>query len=172
MDKKIRVTGNSRARTALGIAHALMAIRPDVRVQALNQFLPLEVCPDCGLKELPSHKYNGSKTLFLPATVAEKLNTPDRILYFTAPIELLIMGNKTPVALVAQWSSESYARLLERMKNIPAVEIAEIEETIDDPLGFKLEFLDGYQPPKAKGCLGLPLLFAFVAILAGVIRLI
>lgn len=154
MDKKIRVAGNSPARAALGVTHAMVMMGPDLLLHAYRKTFPAsEVCPDGGVKEL-----------FMPASEAKKMNTPSATLYFTNPIELLIMGNKTPVAFAAQWSDESFARLMKKIENWP-IEVT-IDESIEDPIGFKLECVNGYVPPKRKGCLGLPILAAVITIIA------
>ncbi len=146
MANKVKVTGKSQNRTALGIVHAYCRMEPNTTLESLRQAFPNSVCPDCGVKEL-----------FLPVKEAEAFNSK-MSLYFTKPDEVIALSDGTVIAMAQVWSKSSLEKITAQAAKY-GITAGEPDKSIQDAGGFKIECLDGYSFPKAKkGCLGILLL--------------
>jgi len=138
MVNKVRVYGKAQNRTALGIMHAYMVMHPEATLADLQKAFPDALNPDSGVKK------NFIK-------VGESTGPSDWNGYFTEPEELLTLGDGTQAAVVKMWTKPSFERVVEHAKQY-GIEIAEFvaaEKGIGKKGGFRLEYLNGYEPPMA-----------------------
>lgn len=150
MAGKIKVYGKAQNRTALGIAHAYVVMYPHATLEDLRKAFPNNLCPDKGVPEN-----------FLPLEEAEKFNEK-MSLYFTKPDEVIELQDGSKVALCQVWSKPSFERMVEQGK-LYDVEVAEVEKTMKgEKGGYRLEYLNGYVPPKKKNLTWLWILLAVV----------
>ncbi len=151
MADKVKVTGKSQNRTALGIVHAYCRINPKTTLEQLRKAFPNTVCPDSGVKEL-----------FLPVKEAETFNSKMG-LYFTKPAEAIALADGTVIAMAQVWSKASLDKITAQAEKY-GIAVSEPDKSLNELAGYLIECLDGYVFPKAKkGCLGvllLPLLAA------------
>ena len=136
MASKIKVYGKAQNRTALGIVHAYVVMYPHATLEDLRKAFPNSICPDKGVDEN-----------FLPVEDARKLN--DKMnLYFDKSDEVLILADGSKVALSTVWSKASFDRIVAQGK-LYDIEVAEFEKTMKgEKGGYRLEYLNGYIPPK------------------------
>lgn len=136
MASKIKVYGKAQNRTALGIVHAYVVMYPHATLEDLRKAFPNSICPDKGVDEN-----------FLPVEDARKLN--DKMnLYFDKSDEVLILADGSKVALSTVWSKASFDRIVAQGK-LYDIEVAEFETTMKgEKGGYRLEYLNGYIPPK------------------------
>ena len=135
---RVRVYGKAQNRTALGIMHAYMVMYPQVKLEEIRKAFPKELNPDSGVKEN-----------FIP--VEEKGATGDWNGFFKADDELLKMGDGKKVSVVSMWTKDSFERLVAWAKQYGIV-VADFEKAAGGGQkgGFRLEYLNGYVPPKQK----------------------
>ena len=146
MDYKVKVTGKSQNRTALGIVHAYCRMEPKTTLESLRKAFPNSVCPDSGVKEL-----------FLPIKEAETFNTK-MTLYFPKPDEVITLADGSVIAMAQVWSKSSLDKITAQAAKF-GIEATEPDKSVGGAGGFTIECLDGYTFPKAKkGCLGILLL--------------
>lgn len=146
MASKVKVTGKSQNRTALGIIHAYCKMNPGVNLEGLRKAFPNSVCPDAGVKEL-----------FLPIDEAEQFNTK-MSLYFTKAGEPVVLADGSTIALAQVWSKSSLDKILTQAANYD-ITASDPDKSVNTPAGFTVECLNGYSFPKAKkGCFGILLL--------------
>ena len=136
MASKIKVYGKAQNRTALGIVHAYVVMYPHATLEDLRKAFSNSICPDKGVDEN-----------FLPVEDARKLN--DKMnLYFDKSDEVLILADGSKVALSTVWSKASFDRIVAQGK-LYDIEVAEFEKTMKgEKGGYRLEYLNGYIPPK------------------------
>ena len=144
MVNKVRVYGKAQNRTALGIMHAYMVMYPQATMEDLEKAFPNELNPDSGVKKN-----------FVKA--GDKGTSANWDGFFQKEDELLTMGDGSQVAVVKMWTKPSFDRLVEHAKQY-GIEIAQFEEA--DGGGkkgsFRLEYLNGYVPPKREEKKGIP----------------
>lgn len=144
MINKVRVYGKAQNRTALGIMHAYMVMYPQATMEDLEKAFPNELNPDSGVKKN-----------FVKA--GDKGTSANWDGFFQKEDELLTMGDGSQVAVVKMWTKPSFDRLVEHAKQY-GIEIAQFEEA--DGGGkkgsFRLEYLNGYVPPKREEKKGIP----------------
>ncbi|MDE6265352.1 MAG: hypothetical protein K2M11_09450 [Paramuribaculum sp.] len=151
MDYRVKVTGRSQNRTALGIVHAYCRMEPRTTLESLRQAFPNSICPDSGVKEL-----------FLPIKEAETFNTKMN-LYFSKPEETIVLSDGTVIAMAQVWSKSSLDKITAHAAKY-GIEKTEPDKSVGGAGGFSIECLDGYTFPKArKGCLGMLMLPLVVA---------
>lgn len=156
---RVRVYGKAQNRTALGIMHAYMVMYPQSKLEDIQKAFPNTLNPDSGVKKN-----------FIYAE--EKGTTADWNGFFKKEEELLTMGDGRKVAVVSMWTKPSFERLVAWAKQYGII-IAEFEAVNKggEKGGFRLEYLNGYIPPKPKK--GIPawvwiLIALLLAALAGV----
>lgn len=135
---RVRVYGKAQNRTALGIMHAYMVMYPQANLDDLIKAFPDSLNPDSGVKKN-----------FVYAD--DKGTTADWDGFFKAEDELLTMGDGKKVSVVKMWTKPSLERLVAWAKQYGIV-VAQFEATdkVGVKGGFRLEYLNGYVPPKPK----------------------
>ncbi|MBQ3579596.1 MAG: OmpA family protein [Bacteroidales bacterium] len=145
MVNKVRVYGKAQNRTALGIMHAYMVMYPQATMEDLQKAFPNELNPDSGVKKN-----------FVAA--GDKGTDANWDGFFQKDDELLNMGDGSKVAVVKMWTKPSFDRLVEHAKQY-GIEVAQFEAA-DKGVGqkgsFRLEYLNGYVPPKPVTKKGIP----------------
>jgi len=135
---RVRVYGKAQNRTALGIMHAYMVMYPQAKLEEIRKAFPDELNPDSGVKKN-----------FVYAE--DKGTTADWNGFFKAEEELLKMGDGKKVSVVSMWTKPSFERLVAWAKQYGIV-VADFEKAAGGGQkgGFRLEYLNGYIPPKQK----------------------
>ena len=138
MVNKVRVYGKAQNRTALGIMHAYMVMYPQATMEDLQKAFPNELNPDSGVK-----------INFVRA--GEKGTDANWDGFFQKDDELLTMGDGTKVAVVKMWTKPSFERLVSHAAQY-GIEVAQFEEAEGGGKkgSFRLEYLNGYVPPKKE----------------------
>ncbi|MBR6847025.1 MAG: OmpA family protein [Bacteroidales bacterium] len=139
MANKVRVYGKAQNRTALGIMHAYMVMYPQATMDDLKKAFPDELNPDSGVKKN-----------FVKA--GEKGTDANWDGFFQKEDELLTMGDGSKVAVVKMWTKPSFERLVSHALQY-GIEIAQFEAAekgIGQKGSFRLEYLNGYVPPKRE----------------------
>ena len=135
---RVRVYGKAQNRTALGIMQAYMVMYPQTKLEEIRKAFPDELNPDSGVKKN-----------FVYAE--DKGTTADWNGFFKEPDELLKMGDGKKVSVVSMWTKPSFERLVAWAKQYGIV-VADFEKAAGGGQkgGFRLEYLNGYIPPKQK----------------------
>ena len=135
---RVRVYGKAQNRTALGIMHAYMVMYPQAKLEDIRKAFPDDLNPDSGVKKN-----------FVYAE--DKGTTADWNGFFKAEDELLKMGDGRKVSVVSMWAKPSFERLVAWAKQYGIV-VADFEKAAGGGQkgGFRLEYLNGYVPPKPK----------------------
>ena len=135
---RVRVYGKAQNRTALGIMHAYMVMYPQSKLEDIQKAFPDTLNPDSGVKKN-----------FIYAE--EKGTTTDWNGFFKKEEELLTMGDGRKVAVVSMWTKPSFERLVAWAKQYGII-VAEFEAVNKggEKGGFRLEYLNGYIPPKPR----------------------
>ena len=135
---RVRVYGKAQNRTALGIMHAYMVMYPQAKLEDLQKAFPDTLNPDSGVK----------KNLVY---AEDKGTTADWNGFFKAEDELLTMGDGKKVSVVSMWTKPSFERLVAWAKQYGII-VAQFEAAEKGGVkgGFRLEYLNGYVPPKPK----------------------
>ena len=120
MARKIKVYGQARNRTALGIVNAYLRLNPDATIDMLREAFPDTIAPDKGVSEI-----------FIDTDFDSKGEH-----YFTEADELVdISGGK--IAVVRQWSQPSFDNLARRARDFGII----VAETGHQPkVGHKGSF--------------------------------
>jgi len=137
---RVRVYGKAQNRTALGIMHAYLVMYPQATMEDLKKAFPNSINPDCGTKEI-------FKTL---AEIKQQMAEANWNGYFSDE-DCLLPVAKEKVAVVSMWSKPSFERLVAWAKQYGIV-VADFESAGKGGQkgGFRLEYLNGYVPPKPK----------------------
>ncbi len=153
---RVRVYGRAQNRTALGIMHAYMVMYPQTKFEEIRKAFPDELNPDSGVKKN-----------FVYAE--DKGTTADWNGFFKEPDELLKMGDGKKVSVVSMWTKPSFERLVVWAKQYGIV-VADFEKAAGGGQkgGFRLEYLNGYVPPKQKKGIA-SWMWALIAILLGLL---
>ena len=153
MVSKVRVYGKAQNRTCLGIAHAYMVMFPDATLEDLRKAFPNNLNPDKGVKE--NFIY-----------VDEKGTDANWDGYFREDDEVITTGDNKKVSVVKMWTKPSFERMVAQA-SIYGIEIASFEKVEKGVKGgFRLEYLNGYIPPKRKSKSMLPWIVVVVILLA------
>lgn len=138
MVNKVRVYGKAQNRTALGIMHAYMVMYPQATMEDLQKAFPNELNPDSGVK----------KNFVVAGDKGTDANWDG---FFQKEDELLTMGDGSKVAVVKMWTKPSFERLVAHAAQY-GIEIAQFEEAEGGGKkgSFRLEYLNGYVPPKKE----------------------
>lgn len=135
---RVRVYGKAQNRTALGIMHAYMVMYPQAKLEDIQKAFPDSLNPDSGVKKN-----------FVYAE--DKGTTADWNGFFKKEEELLTMGDGRKVSVVSMWTKPSFERLVAWAKQYGIV-VADFEASKGggEKGGYRLEYLNGYVPPKPK----------------------
>lgn len=135
---RVRVYGKAQNRTALGIMHAYMVMYPQAKLEDIQKAFPDSLNPDSGVKKN-----------FVYAE--DKGTTADWNGFFKKDDELLTMGDGKKVSVVSMWTKPSFERLVAWAKQYGII-VAEFEASKGggEKGGFRLEYLNGYVPPKPR----------------------
>lgn len=138
MENKIRVIAKAQNQTALGIINAYLLLNPHSTLQDLKEKFPNDVAPDKGVAEL-----------FVSETEANEINTrAGTSLYFAKAHQIFQIENGERIALSQIWTKDSLKNLINRIDNtgIQVKMVDSDEAKKEDIKGFKLEFLNGFDP--------------------------
>lgn len=138
---RVRVYGKAQNRTALGIMHAYMVMYPQAKMEDLKKAFPDSLNPNSG----PNVNF-----VYLEDKGPDPSNSWDWK-FFKKGDELLSMGDGKKVGVVNTWTKDSFERLASWARQYGIV-IADFEAVGKggEKGGFRLEYLNGYVPPKAK----------------------
>lgn len=138
---RVRVYGKAQNRTALGIMHAYMTMYPQAKMDDLKKAFPDSLNPNSG----PNVNF-----VYLEDKGPDPSNSWDWK-FFKKEDELLVMGDGRKVGVVNTWTKDSFERLASWARQYGIV-IADFEAVGKggEKGGFRLEYLNGYVPPKAK----------------------
>lgn len=143
MASKVRVFGKAQNRTALGIINAYLVMYPHATFADFEQAFPKALNPDCGWP-----------VIFKRLEECQDGNEKD--FFFMNEDEVLNLQDGTKMVLCKMWTKPSFERLVSHAKQYD-IEIAEFEKTMKGERGgYRLEYLNGYVPPK-PGKKGIPM---------------
>jgi len=157
MASKVRVYGKAQNRTALGIMHAYRIMFPQATMADFVKAFPKELNPDSGwadtfkkLEDAQGEEHKG--------------------FWFTEPDEIIKLQDGTKMSVVKMWTKSSFENLVNHAKQYD-IEVAEFEKgQKGEKGGFRLEYLNGYIPPKAeKSKAWLWILIAAVIVILGLL---
>ena len=159
MASKIRVYGKAQNRTALGIMHAYRIMFPQATMADFEKAFPKELNPD-----------SGWPITFKTLEDAQKLNDKNDGFWFLEPDEIIALQDGTKISVVKMWTKPSFERLVNHAKQYD-IEVAEFEKGVKGQKGgFRLEYLNGYIPPKQeKSKAWLWILIAAIIIILGLL---
>ena len=109
-----------------------MIMYPKTTLEELRIAFPNSLNPDSGVKE--NFIY-----------VEEKGTTANWEGYFKADNELITIATGHKVSVVKMWTKSSLGRLVDYAKTYE-IEVEQLDTKVED--GFKLEYLNGYEPKK------------------------
>ena len=135
MTNKIKVYGEEHNRIALGILKAYMVIYPQSTLDDLRREFPNDLNPDAKEKGVFCYK--------------EDLSTDNNSeFFFSGENELICTGDVQKVAFTKLWSSKSFETI-----EAYAVQYGIVVElsTVSETEGYRLEYLNGYEPPVFGG---------------------
>ncbi|MCQ2049971.1 MAG: hypothetical protein MJZ22_03085 [Candidatus Saccharibacteria bacterium] len=137
MASKVRVYGKAQNRTALGIVNAYLVMYPHAKFNDFMKAFPKELNPD-----------SGWPVNFM--RLEECLDDEHKNFWFTSHDEILKLQDGTKIVLCKMWTKQSFDRLVSHAKQYD-IEVAEFEKTMKgEKGGFRLEYLNGYIPPKPQ----------------------
>jgi len=157
MASKVRVYGKAQNRTALGIMHAYRIMFPQATMADFVKAFPKELNPDSGwadtfkkLEDVQGEEHKG--------------------FWFTEADEIIKLQDGTKMSVVKMWTKSSFERLVDHAKQYD-IEVAEFEKgQKGEKGGFRLEYLNGYIPPKQeKSKTWLWILIAAVIVILGLL---
>ena len=152
MVNKVRVYGKAQNRTALGIINAYMVMYPHATLEDLQKAFPNQLNPDCGTKQI----FMSEKDIIEHVANGEQWYTQAQG-YFAKDDEWIILPDKTHVGVISMWTKPSFERLVEHAAQY-GIEVAKFEEAEGGGKkgSFRLEYLNGYVPPKPVSKKGIP----------------
>lgn len=138
MPSKVRVYGKAQNRTVLGIMHAYHVMYPHATLEDFQKAFPKELNPDCGWPVIFRNR--------------EELKTENDLgFWFAEPDEIIELQDGTKMSVVKMWTKGSFDRVVGHAKQYD-IEVAEFEKgQRGEKGGFRLEYLNGYVPPKPEG---------------------
>lgn len=154
MTSKVRVYGKAQNRTALGIINAYKIMYPNAKFEDFEKAFPKELNPDSGwpvnFKRLEECKSKNEKDF-----------------WFVEANEVIKLQDGTKMVLCKMWTKSSFERLVSHAKQYD-IEVAEFVKTGKfEKGGYRLEYLNGYIPPKS-GKKGIPAWILFVCIIIAI----
>ena len=151
---KVCVYAKAQNRTALGIVHAYMQMRPSATIEDLRKAFPNSLNPDSGVKEN-----------FIYAE--EESCTANWNGYFKSDEELITTGDGKKIAVVSMWTKASVERIIAQANayGITAVKLDAIDKE-NHKRGFYWEYVNGYLPSKPTNAKPKFWLLALLGVLA------
>lgn len=163
MPSKVRVYGKAQNRTALGIVNAYLVMYPHATKADLEKAFPLEL------------QDGGSwKSLFCTPDEWNKKNESSQGLWFAEKDEILHLQDGTQLIFLKLWPKESFEGIVSHAKQYD-IEVAKFEAAdkgFGAKGGFRLEYLNGYVPPKPEEKKSKNWLWILLAILVIIIIII
>lgn len=139
MASKVRVYGKAQNRTVLGVVNAYLIMYPHATKADLEKAFPLAL------------QDGGSwKSLFCTPEEWKKKNESNQGLWFSEKDEILRLQDGTQLMLLKLWPKESFEGIVNHAKQYD-IEIAKFEAAdkgFGAKGGYRLEYLNGYIPPK------------------------
>ncbi|MCR5532290.1 MAG: OmpA family protein [Paludibacteraceae bacterium] len=139
MPNKVRVYGKAQNRTVLGIVNAYLVMYPHATKADLEKAFPLEL------------QDGGSwNSLFCTPAEWKKKNESNQGLWFAEKDEILHLQDGTELILLKLWPKENFDKIVSHAKMYD-IEIAKFEAAdkgFGAKGGYRLEYLNGYVPPK------------------------
>ena len=139
MPSKVRVYGKAQNRTVLGIVNAYLIMYPHATKADLEKAFPLEL------------QDGGSwKSLFCTPAEWAKKKESNQGLWFAEKDEILHLQDGTELILLKLWPKENFDKMVSHAKMYD-IEIAKFEAAdkgFGAKGGYRLEYLNGYVPPK------------------------
>ena len=139
MPSKVRVYGKAQNRTVLGIVNAYLIMYPHATKADLEKAFPLEL------------QDGGSwKSLFCMPAEWKTKNESNQGLWFAEKDEILHLQDGTELILLKLWPKENFDKMVSHAKMYD-IEIAKFEAAdkgFGAKGGYRLEYLNGYVPPK------------------------
>jgi outer membrane protein OmpA-like peptidoglycan-associated protein len=133
MVSKVRVYGKAQNRIVLGIVHAYMIMYPQATAADLRKAFP------------DSLAYN--QDIFIDST---KMKPTDVDWRFTEKDELIKTSDGKKLALAHMWPEQFFKGMVSHASQY-GIEVAKFEKGERGVKGgYRLEYLNGYVPPKAK----------------------
>ena len=132
---KVRVYGKAQNRTALGIVHAYMVMYPHATLADLRKAFPNSL-----------NTTSGQSDLFLDVTDSKTTSE----WYFVGNDEIIKTGDNKKVALVMMWAKPAFEAIVAhaRVYDIVVAKFEAVKGGVRG--GFRLEYLNGYVPPKLE----------------------
>ena len=139
MPSKVRVYGKAQNRTALGIVNAYLVMYPHATKADLEKAFPLAL------------QDGGSwKSLFCTPEEWSEKNESSQGLWFAEKDEILHLQDGTQLVCLKLWPKENFEGIVNHAKQYD-IEVAEFEKgQRGEKGGFRLEYLNGYVPPKPE----------------------
>lgn len=141
MPSKVRVYGKAQNRTALGIVNAYLVMYPHATKEDLEKAFPLEL------------QDGGSwKSLFCSPEEWSKKSESSQGLWFAEKDEILHLQDGTELILLKLWPKENFEGIVNHAKQYD-IEVAKFEAAdkgFGAKGGYRLEYLNGFVPPKPE----------------------
>ena len=141
MPSKVRVYGKAQNRTALGIVNAYLVMYPHATKADLEKAFPLAL------------QDGGSwKSLFCTPEEWSKKNESSQGLWFAEKDEILHLQDGTQLVFLKLWPKENFEDIVNHAKQYD-IEVAKFEAAdkgFGAKGGYRLEYLNGYVPPKPE----------------------
>jgi len=138
MASKVRVYGKAQNRTALGIVNAYLVMYPHATKADLEKAFPLK---------LQDH---GTWSSLFRTPEEYKRNAQNQDLWFGEPDELLKLQDGTKLVFLKLWPKDKFENIVNHAKlyDIEVVSFEAGEKGVKG--GYRLEYLNGYVPPKPE----------------------
>lgn len=139
MPSKVRVYGKAQNRTALGIVNAYLVMYPHATKNDLEKAFPRDI-----------NSTGTWPSLFYTPDEWKRLDEKNQGFWFAEKDEILQLQDGTKVMFMKMWPKEEFENIVNHAKQYD-IEIAKFEAAdkgFGAKGGFRLEYLNGYVPPK------------------------
>lgn len=139
MPSKVRVYGKAQNRTALGIVNAYLIMYPHATRKDLEKAFPRDI-----------NSTGTWPSLFKTPAEWKKLDEKNQGFWFAEKDEILHLQDGTKLIFMKMWPKEEFENIVSHAKQYD-IEIAKFEAAdkgFGAKGGFRLEYLNGYVPPK------------------------
>ena len=139
MPSKVRVYGKAQNRTVLGIFNAYLIMYPHATLEDFKKAFPKELNPDSG--------WNVNVQ-----TLEECKTENEKKFFFTDENDVIKLQDGTKMVLCKMWTKPSFEKLISHAKSydIEVAEFTAAEKGFGKKGGWRLEYLNGYVPPKPE----------------------